>query len=322
MRMRPSTTKSRIPLGCCLTAVGLYFALINPVCAQDPAAGEAFRDCPECPEMVVVPAGAFVMGTMKETEESAEHPAEHELTLVRIERAFAIGRHEVTRAEFAAFAVATGFQPASACRSWDAERSRFDGVPIEDWQNPGFPARLRDDHPVICVDWHESRDYAEWLSAQTGQRYRLPSEAEWEYAAKAGTQTLRFWGDDPFEGCDFANTYDRTASEVYPLAWQRAECADGYADLAPVGSLQPNAFGLHDMIGNVWEWVEDCSSRSYIGRPKDQRAWVWDGCVRRIQRGGSWITAPARSRSAYHGDGRSTDRAVFFGFRLVRELSE
>ena len=174
----------------------------------------------------------------------------------------------------------------------------------------------REDHPINCVDWGQARTFARWAGGD------LPTEAEWEYAAKAGTQTLRFWGDDPFDGCAYANTFDLSAEPVYPLAWEAAQCKDGYPDLSPVGAFGPNAFGLHDMIGNVWEWIEDCSSRSYIGRPKDATPWEWPGCQRRIQRGGSWITAPARSRSAYHGDGRPTDRSVFFGFRVVRELSE
>ena len=270
--------------------------------------------------MVVVPTGVFIMGTIQRTEEAAEHPAEHDLPLIKIDRAFAIGKYEVTRREFAAFVTATGFAPNSPCRTWDAARSRFVDRPLPDWRKPGFPKIVRDDQPATCVDWFEARRYAAWLSAKTGHVYRLPSESEWEYAAKAGTRTLRFWGNDASEGCDYANTYDLTSQDDYPLAWEAAQCRDGEADIASVGRYRPNGFGLYDMIGNVWEWVEDCSSLSYVGRPKDERPWVWEGCERRIQRGGAWMTSPSRSRSAYHGDGRPTDRGVFFGFRLVREL--
>ena len=283
---------------------------------------EILKDCDVCPELVVIPAGQFILGTIGETTETAEHPAEHELTLIRIDQPFALGRYEITRTEFAVFAADTDFSVGSACRSWDIERSRFAPDDNPDWWQRAFPPNPADDHPATCVDWFDARAYAAWLSAKTGETYRLPSEAEWEYAAKAGTQTLRFWGDDPFDGCAYANTFDLSAEPVYPLAWEAAQCKDGYPDLSPVGAFEPNAFGLHDMIGNVWEWIEDCSSRSYIGRPKDATPWEWPGCQRRIQRGGSWITAPARSRSAYHGDGRPTDRSVFFGFRVVRELSE
>ncbi len=283
--------------------------------------GDVFKDCDHCPELVVIPAGSFVMGNINPGPEAGEQPAELKPILVRISRPFAMGRYEVTRREFGKFARATDYEPEVTCRIWDAELSRFRDADGRSWARPGFPPDLSDNLPVTCVDFGDAQRYLNWLSAETGQRYRLPSESEWEYAAKAGTQTARFWGDDPFDGCDYANTFDLTAKRVYSLGWPAAPCADGFADLAPAGSLAPNQFGLHDMIGNVWEWVEDCSAHSYIGRPKDERAWVWEGgCVRRVQRGGGWITAPARSRTAFHGDGRSTDRSVFFGFRVVREL--
>lgn len=261
------------------------------------------------------------MGTAGASEEASEHPAERDLPLITISRPFAIGEFELTRREFADFARETGFVPKSPCRTWDGDKARFLDRMVADWRNPGFPAIVSDDQPVTCVDWSEAHAFAAWLSHKTGHTYRLPTETEWEYAAKAGTRTLRYWGDDPDEGCDYANTFDLTGRDAYPLAWGTAQCRDGQADLAPVGQFRPNAFGLYDMIGNVWEWVEDCSSKSYVGRPKDERAWVWEGCERRIQRGGSWMTAPARNRSAYHGDGRPEDRAVFFGVRLVREIA-
>ncbi len=306
-----------------LAGLVLAVTIIPAASAAAPVArpGQIIRDCRDCPPMVVIPTGTFVMGTIGDSPEAAEHPAEHDLPLITIAQPFAIGQYELTRREFARFASETGFVPKSPCRTWDAVKSRFLDRPVSDWRNPGFPQIVSDDQPVTCVDWTEARSFATWLSHKSGHTYRLPSEAEWEYAAKGGTQTLRFWGNDPDDGCDFANTFDLTGRETYPLAWEVAQCRDGAADLAPVGRYRPNAFGLYDMIGNVWEWVEDCSSNSYVGRPKDQRAWVWEGCERRIQRGGSWMTAPARSRSAYHGDGRPGDRAVFFGFRLVRELA-
>lgn len=289
--------------------------------ARTGAPGQIIRDCRDCPPMVVIPAGTFVMGTIGDSPEASEHPAERDLPLITIARPFAIGQFELTRGEFAQFAAETDFVPKSACRTWDAAGSRFVDRSVSDWRNAGFPPLAADAQPVTCVDWFDAHNFAVWLTKKTGHNYRLPSEAEWEYAAKAGSQTLRYWGDDPADGCDFANTFDQTGRETYPLAWEAAQCRDGAADLATVGHYRPNAFGLSDMIGNVWEWVEDCSSSSYIGRPKDARAWVWEGCERRIQRGGSWMTAPARSRSAYHGDGKPGDRAVFFGFRLVREIA-
>jgi formylglycine-generating enzyme required for sulfatase activity len=167
----------------------------------------------------------------------------------------------------------------------------------------------------------DARAYVEWLAGETGENYRLPSEAEWEYAARGGTMTLRPWGDAPEEGCEFANTYDVTADAAYRLGWPHAGCRDGFADLAPVGMLQANSFNLHDMIGNVQEWVQDCATDSYLGRPRDARAWEWlGGCKRRIQRGGSWLTPPDGSRSAYRVAASEGDRSDDAGFRIAKDL--
>ncbi len=288
---------------------------------ETPAPGAVIRDCPQCPELVVLPAGRLRLGTDRDIQVPTEVPAELEPVEVRIDRPFAIGRFEVTRAQYAAFARETGRhdQPVR-CRTWVETRQGFADLEIP-WHAPNVPAAKRDDHPATCIDWHDARAYVEWLSAETGQRYRLPSEVEWEYAAKAGSVTLRPWGNDPARGCRFANAHDRATARRYPLAWTVIDCDDGFADIAPVGRLAPNAFGLHDMLGNVWEWAEDCSSTSYTGRPLDQRAWVWaGGCARRVQRGGGWITGPERTRSGFHGDGEAGDRADFAGLRVVREV--
>ncbi len=284
-------------------------------------AGEVFRDCATCPELVVLPAGNFLMGTPRERQIPTEVPAELSPVRIRIERPYAMGRYEVTRAEYAVFARATGRDTALVrCRTWVEAKQGFRDLEIR-WDGANVPAVPTDRHPASCIDWHDAAAYADWLSERTGKRYRLPSEAEWEYAAKAGTDTLRPWGDDPDAGCHQMNANDRSTVRRYPLGWGRIDCDDGHADVAPVGSLQPNAFGLYDMLGNVWEWAEDCASLEYIGRPTDARAWVWDGgCRRRIQRGGGWSTGPERTRPGFHGDGSADDRADFAGFRVVREL--
>jgi formylglycine-generating enzyme required for sulfatase activity len=283
--------------------------------------GAPFRDCGSCPEMVVVPTGRFLMGTAKPLQVPTEVPAELDPVEVRIERRFALGRHEVTRAEYAEFARATGRDRRTVrCRTWVESRQGFADLQIA-WDAPNVPATPRPDHPATCIDWHDARAYAAWLAARTGQPYRLPSEAEWEYAAKAGSRALQSWGASPRRHCAHANSNDRSTMARYPLAWRAVDCDDGFPDVAPVGSLRPNAFGLYDMIGNVWEWIEDCASLSYFGRPTDQRAWVWDGgCKRRIQRGGGWSTGPERSRPGFHGDGDDEDRADFAGFRVARDV--
>jgi len=283
--------------------------------------GAVFRDCPQCPELVVIPAGRFLMGTTRELQIPTEVPAELSPTAVVIERPFALGRYEVTRGEYSVFAKATGRAATRVrCRTWVEEKQGFRDLDIP-WDKPKVPAQPTDRHPASCIDWHDAAAYAAWLSERTGARYRLPSEAEWEYAAKAGTRSLWPWGNDPNQACREVNANDRSTQHRYPLGWSAVSCDDGHADVAPVGSLRANAFGVHDMLGNVWEWTEDCASLDYMGRPVDARAWVWEGgCRRRIQRGGGWSTGPERSRPGFHGDGSADDRADFAGFRVVREL--
>lgn len=279
----------------------------------------SLRDCPSCPEMIVVPAGRYTMGTPPGTAIDTEVPAELEPVEIEIPRPFALGRYEVTYEEYAA-RISTG---GGGCRSWDAGKEGFRDDPRLDWRRPGAGRVPQTRDPVTCVSWAEAHEYAAALAKATRRSYRLPSETEWEYAARAGSSALRPWGDSPDDACDWANTYDDSAAEVYVLGWARHACADGHAALAPVGSLRPNAFGLHDMIGNVWEWLEDCSTLTYVGRPRDARPWVWQGgCTRRIQRGGGWSTGPDRSRSGFHGDGAVEDRADFAGLRVARDLTD
>jgi sulfatase modifying factor 1 len=295
--------------------------LLAPVAGVGAADFQTFRDCPTCPEMAVVPAGTFVMGTPASELGDAPSPAETQTTVIRIARPFALGRYEVTRGEFAAFVRDAGYEIRAGCRNWDDALSRFNDDARRTWLDPGRPVEPGEQHPINCVSWADAQAYVQWLARKTGQPYRLPSAAEWEYAARAGSTTLRFWGDDPQDGCDHANTYDRSSRAVYRLGWDDAGCSDGYPDLAPVGQFKPNSLGLHDMIGNVVEWTEDCWTGSYVGRPKDGSAWTWlGGCERRVLRGGSWVAPPERSRSGYHGEAAATDRADYVGFRVALDL--
>jgi len=163
-------------------------------------------------------------------------------------------------------------------------------------------------------------DYGRWLSKRTGKTYRLPSEAEWEYAARAGSTTPWFWGDDPKQACQYGDVGDDSVRPEHP-DWPLHDCNDGFAKTAPVGTFKPNAFGLYDTAGNVWEWVEDCYNPSYEGAPVDGRAWLAGDCARRIDRGGGWYNKPAAVRSAlrYAGDDSSRQNNTL-GFRVVREL--
>jgi formylglycine-generating enzyme required for sulfatase activity len=285
------------------------------------APGSAFTDCDGCPEMVVVPAGSFVMGTPGAAPARGVGAAESQAFVVEIPRAFALGRFEVTRGEYARFIADSGHEPQAGCRVWDPALARFNEDPRRGWQDVATPASPGDDHPVSCVSFTDAQAYVQWLSAKTSSRYRLPSEAEWEYAARAGSRTLRPWGDDAADGCDFANTYDLVGAARYRLGWPEAHCRDGQADLAPVGQFGANAFGLQDMIGNASEWVQDCATASYVGRPRDASAWQWlGGCAERVQRGGSWLTPAADSRSAARAAAEAGARAADAGFRVAQDL--
>ena len=246
---------------------------------------------------------------------------------VTIPRPFAVGRYEVTRGQFAAFAGATGYQPSGAnCEYWNGNEGRFmNDDASKSWRNPGFAQN--DGHPVVCVSWNDAKAYAAWLSNSTGRTYRLLSEAEWEYAARAGSGAARPWGNDPDSACAHANVADRSfvriVSRGFGMKWGSGyhECDDGAGYTANVGSYRPNAFGLYDMIGNAWERVEDCYNVSYAGPPSDGSAWLGGICARRSVRGASWNNSPPHARSAYRDGDAAGNRSVTMGFRLARTLS-
>ncbi|MDX2141801.1 MAG: SUMF1/EgtB/PvdO family nonheme iron enzyme [Rhodospirillaceae bacterium] len=281
--------------------------------------GTVVKDCPTCPDLVVVPPGEFMMGSAPEAKDVDVSRGETPQVKMKIPRAFLMGRFELTVAQYREFVKETGYQTAKkACRVWDNEFVDKDDA---SWENPYQPQRPQPEHPVGCVSWNDAQAYLNWLGKKTGKQYRLPSTAEWEYAARAGTTTSRFWGDFPDDACDYANTFDISSKEKYPFAWTFSPCKDGYAEHAPVGKFKPNAFGLHDMVGNVWEWLQDCYAGSHQGRPKDGRAWEWDGgCEMRETRGGAWMSAPERNRIAWPGRDPAERKLNYFGFRVARDL--
>ena len=179
----------------------------------------------------------------------------------------------------------------------------------------------RGPRPVINVSWEDAQAYVEWLSDETGERYSLPSEAQWEYTARAGTETARFWGRGPEDQCRYANGADAAGLLEYP-DWNTADCSDGYTEAAPVRSLEPNAFGLHDMLGNVSEWTRDCWNERYAGGPVDGTAWESGDCSRRVTRGGSWINQPGNLRAGnrYPFPVDTRDRTI--GFRVARVMGD
>jgi len=272
--------------------------------------GDVFRDCPSCPEMVVIPAGEFLMGSPPGQGGEQTRPQRR----VRVER-FALGRYEVTRAQYAAFVAATG-RDANGCFVGDRGMDYSDRA---SWRSPGYPQT--NDHSAVCVSWDDARAYVRWLSRETGVSYRLPSEAEWEYAARGRTSTLSYWGNDWSEQCTHANGADAAATQRFgtPLA---EPCNDGRAFTAPVGAFTANAFGLYDVLGNVTEWVEDCRHDSYQGAPSDGRAWTTGGdCDFRGARGGSWRSSRFDLRSATRGFPGDIVRNDDAGFRVARNLN-
>jgi formylglycine-generating enzyme required for sulfatase activity len=277
--------------------------------------------CAECAPLAQVPPGRFDMGSSgKETVEQGADARrvanERPVHAVRIERGFGLGIREVTRGEFARF-VAETRRDVSGCSNWENDGWAFH--PELNWRNPGFAQT--DEHPVVCVSWNDAQAYIAWLNARTGERYRLPTEAEWEYAARAGATGQHHWTDDA-AACRHANGADFAAATADGLPRRAGvifECDDGFAHTAPAGRFPPNAFGLHDMLGNVWEWVADCYAPGYEGAPTDGSARTGGDCGNRVLRGGSW-KYPARTvRFAIRGPGLPDARNNNAGFRLASD---
>jgi formylglycine-generating enzyme required for sulfatase activity len=279
-----------------------------------------FKECAECPEMVVVPAGAFTMGSPaseagRQDFESPEHT-------VTFSRPFAVGKFHVTVDEFAAFVTATGYDAGSEC--WDLK----DELSRQSWRNPGYHQNGK--YPVACVSWEDANAYVAWLAQRTGKPYRLLSEAEWEYAARArttpGPAPRYFFGDDEREMCRYGNGVDQTMKSYLKKRGPVdnipfLSCSDGYTFASPVGSLLPNVFGLYDMHGNVWQWTDDCFHDSYRDAPTHGSAWTMGDCNRRILRGGSWSSPALALRSAVRDWNSSDHRYMTYGFRAARTLA-
>jgi formylglycine-generating enzyme required for sulfatase activity len=280
-----------------LSAAGLTAGQLTPS-PQEPAPITAIRDCSECPELVVVPAGQFVMGSPpgepdRDDDEGPQHT-------VSISRPFAAGKYEVTFDEWDA-CVAAGGCAAGEDDGWGRGR-----------------------RPVIYVSYDQAIGYTEWVSNKTGKTYQLMTEAEWEYAARAGSQAARYWGAMADRACEFENVADAALEREKPNGWKDEwgvhACDDGQARTAPVGAFKPNAFGLHDMLGSVSEWVADCYNKSYLGAPVDGRAWTTADCPRRVIRGGNWSHSPMGVRSANRNGDPPSLRNMIVGFRVARTL--
>jgi formylglycine-generating enzyme required for sulfatase activity len=277
-----------------------------------PAPGN-FGACGDnCPEMVIVAAGIFQHGSYNSEFGSAND--EGPVDQVTIERKFAIAKYETTVAQYAAFVRETGYKPSKGCYADRQDGDGWEIRPDRSWRDPGF-GQLPNE-PVVCVSWYDAKAYIDWLSKKTGQAYRLPSETEWEYVARAGSKTAFYWGDDPDQSCHFANLRDFSFVDQ-KYRGSGAQCSDGFDHTAPIGSFAENKFGIFDISGNVSEWVEDCYARSY--EVTDREAAETD-CKTRGVRGGDWATGPTWSRSASRSKLEPDKRAFVLGFRVATSL--
>ncbi len=268
--------------------------------------------------LVLIPAGTFPMGSPDEDkdargDETPQHP-------VRITRPFYLGVSEVTRGQFRRFVDDAGYRTEAekdgkGGLGYNEETNKWEQSPRYTWRSPGF--EQTDEHPVVNVTWNDAVAFAQWLSRKEGKSYRLPTEAEWEYACRAGT-TTRFTNGDNAEGLAVVgNVKDRTAKEKYPNWSTTIRARDGYVFAAPVGRFQPNAFGLYDMHGNVGEWCSDGYDVDYYQQsPRDDPQDAL-GTSDRVVRGGGWYQLPGNNRSATRWHWRAGARYSHLGFRVA-----
>ena len=246
--------------------------------SQAVKSGVVFKDCDECPEMVVIPSGSFLMGSPPDPEKdpfshSVKIAEDNEKPLHRVNiQSFAIGKYEITQEQW------------YAVMGNNLTQNKGRTLPFEN------------------VSWDDAYLFVQKLSQKTGKKYRLPTEAEWEYAARGGSTTTYPWGDSD--------------SELHDYAWFRAIAKA----INPVGLKAPNQFGLYDMVGNVWEWTQDCWNPNYMGAPTDGSAWTKGNCSQRVLRGGSWINFPQFLRSAFRSRNTTALRVNYVGFRVARDL--
>jgi formylglycine-generating enzyme required for sulfatase activity len=277
----------------------------------------------QAPALVVVPTGSFQMGSAD--DESGRDANESPAHDVQIAKGYALTRSEITVGQFRDFVRATGYQPDSlklqGASIYDEQSGGLRDDSSATWEGDYVGKPANDKLPVINVSWNDARAYAQWLSTRTGKTYRLPSEAEFEYALRGGATTRYWWG----EGTPTSKVENLTGSGDRSPAGRRWSNAfsgyrDGFWGPAPVMSFSPNRFGLYDIGGNVSEWTEDCWHDNYVRAPRDGSAWVNPGCVRRVLRGGSWGSSPDMVRSAYRQGAEATARSARVGFRVAREL--
>ena len=268
--------------------INIASAAILVIPAEFSAAGNTFRDCSECPDMIEIQKGSFFMGSdIGRDDEKPRHR-------VTIDYNFAVSKYEITRAQYAIFVKNTNYSPDQGCEVYDLPSFNMDLK--KSWLDPAFSQD--DDHPVVCVNWHDAQAYVNWLSRVTGDLYRLLSESEWEYVARAGSTTAYHFGDDIDPG--------------------KANYDDQFRKTTAVGSYPENAFGLYDIHGNASEWVVDCWVDNYHRAPVTGAPMTDGPCESRVLRGGTWDNEPQYLRSAFRHGYFAEFRLSGIGFRIAK----
>jgi formylglycine-generating enzyme required for sulfatase activity len=300
--------------------------------------GKAFKDSITGMEFLPIKGGCFQMGDTTGDGNKDEKPV-HEVCV----SSFHMAKYEVTVGQFRKFVTDTGYRTDAeknaggnkGCYAWTQEDGEFDWRDWANWKNPNKYQSNQDNHPVSCVSWNDAKAFTDWLNkkitplnpplSKGGGKggYRLPTEAEWEYAARGGTQSRNFWGDGKGDACRYANVADKTPTPPNNGSWNNAhDCNDGYAFVAPVGKFKPNDYGLYDIMGNVWEWNEDWYGENYYGSsPKDNPRGPGSGASK-VYRGGSWYYIPASVRASTRYSDAPPLRGFHIGFRLVAAPSQ
>jgi formylglycine-generating enzyme required for sulfatase activity len=284
---------------------------------------DSFRDCPDCPELVRIPAGEFVMGATPEQTSragvpSGRAPNEHPPVSVRIERGFAIGRYELTIGEYRRFTEVTGYETGGGCFGLNGRAWAMDTEAT--WSAPGYP--VTDAYPAACLTAPDYQAYLDWLSEKTGARYRFPSEAEWEYVAGLGSAKppRNFFPEDQ-DACKLANAADKQFTDNFDGEWPAFVCDDGYPITSPTGTFPANALGMYDVLGNTAEITADCFVAGHDGRPTDAEPRGDGPCGALVFKGGSWAAEPSFLRPSFRVAATPNVRGNGFGLRIVRELA-
>lgn len=287
---------------------------------QDIDGRELIQHCESCPEMLVMPSGKAMLGV--EPYEANVKRGDLPLREVEIKYAFAVAKTEITRAQYRGFMEETSYEMSdNGCNTWSHTRI-LGYVKNHNWESPGYPQT--EEHPVVCVSYLDAREFAKWLAQKTGMPYRLLSSTEFEYAARAGTRGPWYWGSAAKDACEYANVADDTFRRNHTYA-PVFNCNDEYEFTAPVAKFKPNEWGLHDMLGNAWEWTEDCLHEDKSKAPLDGSAWLEEdkgNCERRVPRGGSWVSGSDWVRAGAQAGDLAHYHSQLLGFRVALTISE